>query len=318
MKSPENQSLKLLDPVPESQLQNWLKEFYGHSININRREILRHRDLSYVERLHISDGLPSSIIYKLVLPPWDIEKDILEHILIPSVCNSPQLYLAAHSGSLTVLFMEDLGTESLLNVQNTQIANRLGKDLAKLHRSYIYRIDELMQTQLLRSITPINYSQMAETLIGHLKIWDLIKTKDESTLRERAHTFASKLAREPISLVHGDFYAENVLTHNNKLYIIDWSWFTFIGVPLLDLATITSKHLKNGNLGELSNEIIEAYCEESGREIMDINNLLPYAEKLSRLLFLQWLVERKSRGIEGTTVGPVDKLICDVVQEVLN
>jgi hypothetical protein len=58
----ENDSLELLTPAPEEKLQSWLAEFYGKPVRITDRAILRHRDLSYVERLHIEDGLPESII----------------------------------------------------------------------------------------------------------------------------------------------------------------------------------------------------------------------------------------------------------------
>lgn len=63
-------------------------------------------------------------------------------------------------------------------------------------------------------------------------------------------------------------------------------------------------------------ELIEAYCFESARDINDIMKLLPLAQTLSRLFLLHWLVERKSNGIEGTTVGPVNNLIPQVVQEI--
>src|SRR5262249_6852208 len=96
MRENEAANLNLLIPAPQEKLDNWLAEFYGHSVSIEKRQVLRHRDLSYVERLWIKDGLPSSLIYKLVLPPWDIEQDIIERVLIPSVSNSAQLYLCAH------------------------------------------------------------------------------------------------------------------------------------------------------------------------------------------------------------------------------
>lgn len=98
--------------------------------------------------------------------------------------------------------------------------------------------------------------------------------------------------------------------------MIDWSWFTFIGVPLLDLATITMPHKKNGDFIRFKKELVEAYCFESAREVDNTMKLLPYAQTLSRLLFLHWLVERKLMGIEGTTVGPVNDLIPQVVQEI--
>ncbi len=318
MRSEENSSLELLEPVPQERLDSWLAEFYGHPVNIIKREVLRHRDLSYVERIWIADSLPFSIIYKLVLPPWDIEKDILERVLIPSVSNSAQLYLAAHYGSITALFLEDLGNQSLVNIGNPKIAAMLGEDLAKMHRAYVYRVDELMQTDILRAITPINYTGLADSLLKPLKDWQLLTNKDEIALMKLASSLASQFAREPISLVHGDYYAENVIWHNNRLSVIDWSWFTFIGVPLFDLATITSAHKKNGEFNSFKDQVIEAYCDESARQISDVVALLPSLEALSRLLFLQWLVERKTKGIEGTTIGPVNDVILQVVQEVIS
>ncbi len=307
--------LKLLVPAPEKKLRGWLTEFYGRPVNIVKRELLRHRDLSYVERLWLADSLPATLIYKLVLPPWDIEQEIVEHILIPSVSNSAQLYLSAHHGQLTALFLEDLGSQSLLQTADVKIADSLGKDLAKMHRAYIYRVDELMQTGILRAITPIDYSSLSQKLVEDLKNWSLIENKDENRLLKTAQTLAIALAGEPISLVHGDYYAENIILHNDRLFVIDWSWFTFIGVPLLDLATITMPHKKNGDFVRFKDHVIDAYCDESARSISDVIKLLPYAQSLGQLLFLDWLAERKSRGIEGTTVGPVNDLILQVVQD---
>ena len=116
--SKENDSLTLLTPAPEEMLESWLREFYGKPVRVTSRQLLRHRDLSYVERLHVADGLPESIIYKLVLPPWDIEQDLHERILIPSVSNSPTLFLSAHYEPLTALFIEDLGSDSLETAAN--------------------------------------------------------------------------------------------------------------------------------------------------------------------------------------------------------
>ncbi len=312
----ENPSLQLLIPPPQEKLDSWLAEFYGRQVTIAGREVLRHRDLSYVERLHLADSLPQSLIYKLVLPPWDIELDLIQRVLTPSVSNSPQLYLTAHHGPLTALFLEDLGPNSLLQVGNAKFASQLGKDLARMHRAYIYRVDDLIETGILRSLTPIDYLEFSRKLTERLKEWQLVSSKNIDGLQKVSSLLASALAAEPISLVHGDVFAENVILHNDRLFLIDWSWFTFIGVPLLDLATITMPHAKNGEFVRFKDELIEAYCFESARQISDVEKLLPYTRILSRLLFLHWLVERKSNGIEGTTVGPVNDLILQVVQEV--
>ncbi len=316
--SKEEPSLKLLEPVPEEQLRSWLKEFYGKPVAIENRQVLRHRDLSYVERLSITESLPNSLIYKLVLPPWDIEQDLHERVLIPSISNSAQLFLSGHHGDITALFLEDLGGKSLQDNGSSALSMKLGEDLAKMHRSYSYRTEELMQMGVLRSILPIDYVEMVENLTRQLSSWNLISTEQSHRLSKLANQLALKLAGEPISLVHGDLYAENIIIRSDRLWIIDWSWFAMLGVPLLDLATIASDHFKNGAFAKFRNDVVEAYAYESARQVKDVFELLPYAEKLGRVLFLDWLIERRNRGIFGTTVGPVDNLIRDVIQMLAN
>lgn len=318
--SAEDPSLDLIQPVPEDKLQSWLKEFYGKPVEIVHREVLRHRDLSYVERLEFKDALPQSLIFKQVLPPWDIEQDLHERILIPSISNSPQLFMSAHVGPVTAMFMEDLGKDTLLSQcgdkNKTQaFAQRLGKELAKMHRSYSYRTDELVPLGILRSLSPIDYVDFTQRLLDKLADWKLLAGKHREQIKHLAEAIAEALAGEPISLSHGDLYAENIIVRGEHIYIIDWSWFAMLGVPLVDIATITMEHHKNAQFQEHSRDLLEAYCFESGKSEEAVTANLPYARALSRLLFLEWLIERKSRGIEGTTVGPVDNLLALVVAD---
>jgi tRNA A-37 threonylcarbamoyl transferase component Bud32 len=314
----ENESLILLEPAPEERLLGWLREFYGKPVNITRRELLRHRDLSRVERLWLDNALPETLIYKQVLPPWDIEQDLHERILIPSISNSAQLFMSAHYGQLTAMFLEDLGAQSLLDYEvNSEFASAVGRIIARMHRAYSYRIDELMNVNVLRNLLPLDYEGFSERLAQQLHEWKLIGTDAARQLQALAQLLGVKLAGEPISLVHGDLYAENLLVRAGKLFIIDWSWFTMIGVSTMDLASLVSGHFKNGKFAQFRDTVLEAYCEEAGRDAKDVCCVLSHAETLSRLLFLHWLVERRQRGIMGTTVGPVDELIPNVVAELL-
>lgn len=306
-----------MKPVPDDLLHSWLKEFYGKPVDIVNREPLRHRDLSIVERLSIADALPSTLIYKQVLPPWDVEQDLHERILIPSITNSAQLYMAAHVGSVTAMFLEDMGTECVKDEATAEIASRIGEELAKMHRSYCYRTDELVQMGVLRTLLPIDYVEFTGCITKRLSGWKLIGKSEAASLKKLAEALAPKLAGEPFSLVHGDFYAENIIRRGDRLFTIDWSWFTILGVPLMDLATISMNHPKNGALMRFGDEIIDAYCFEAGREAQDVRKILPYSETLSRLLFLNWLDERRGRGILGTTVGHVDDVIKQVVAELI-
>ncbi|MBX9878182.1 MAG: aminoglycoside phosphotransferase family protein [Candidatus Obscuribacterales bacterium] len=314
----EDKSLNLITPVPDSQLLSWLSEFYGKPVTIAKRQLLRHRDLSLVERLEIADSLPSTLIYKLVLPPWDIEQELHERILIPSITNSSQLYMTAHVGDLTAMFLEDLGEETLIGKGGTtELAERIGSDLAKIHRAYSYRIDELMGFNILPTLFPLDYVSFVSRLAQQLRQWKLIEPEQEKIFQEMSFVLSDKLKGEPISLVHGDLYAENLIIRHNKLFIIDWSWFTFLGVPTMDLATLTMPHVKNGTFVEFADVVLDSYSQESGRARADIDDALPACHALSRILFLFWLKKRRTMGIVGTTVGHVDELIPKVVDEIL-
>lgn len=313
----ENESLELLRVPPSQRLDSWLQEIYGKTVDISDRRILRHRDLSYVERLTLSDAIPGSLIYKVVLPPWDIEQDLHERILIPEVSGSARLYLSGTYQGATALFLEDLGTVSLLDLQNSDIATKLGTELAKLHRAFTYRIDEVREQGILRTIYPQDYPRLTDEIVMRLRQWSLAGIDEIEELARFADSLCAALKNEPISLVHGDLYAENLLFNNGKLQIIDWSWFTTIGASIMDLATVTMPHPKNNGLEQHREEIIDAYCSEYSRTLAEVTQLLPFAEALSRLLFLQWLVERRSRGILGTTIGPVDGVIPTIVAELI-
>lgn len=314
----ENETLSLLTPPPQDRLSSWLTEIYGKPVEIVKRNLLRHRDLSYVERIWLKDALPQTLIYKVVLPPWDVEQELHEHILIPSVSNSARVYLSGTYQDTTALFMEDLGEKSLLDAlaADKELPNRVGTELAKLHRAYTYRIPEVQETGVLRSLVPADFEGLATEIAEELRNWTLVDDAQYQMLVDTGKTLSQVLADEPVSLVHGDLYAENMLCDGNHLFIIDWSWFTKISTPILDLATLSMDHFKNGTLRAHSAELIEAYCVEYSRKPEEIYARLPYAELLGRVLFLEWLVERRRRGIMGTTVGPVEILIASVLAEI--
>jgi tRNA A-37 threonylcarbamoyl transferase component Bud32 len=313
----EDESLKLLSPPPGERLMGWLHEFYGKDVEVKERIVLRHRDLSLVERLQVRDALPESLIYKVVLPPWDVEQDLHERILIPSISNSARLFLSGTCGPMTALFMEDLGTQSLVGGTDPKTAHLIGTELAKMHRAYEYRTEELSPLGILRTLRPGKYFQLVENLLSSVSEWQLCDEKEQSRLRTLGRLLDEQLSSERPSLVHGDLYAENIILRGGRFYIIDWSWFTMIGIPILDLATLVCDHFKNGEDKQWQQVALESYLDEAGRDGAEVKRLLPFAYTLSRLLFLDWLVERRSRGIMGTTKGPVDGVIQSLIRELV-
>ena len=314
--SKSDQTIKLLEPVPEELLTSWLNEFYGKVVDISERTVLRHRDFSYVERIRLNEALPESLIYKLVLPPWDIEQDLHERVLVPSISNSAQLYMSAHHGSTTAMFMEDLGTCYMKESADRESCQKFAKNLARMHRAYSYRIEEIVEANILRHLSGDKLQDFGYSLARKLCELESIDRATAGDLEKRMDLVANRLGGETLTLVHGDLYAENVVLRQTKQQLIDWSWFTSIGTALIDLATITSDHEKNGVLRQFKEDFLESYCFESGGEKSQIIELLPMALALERFLFLSWLAERKSRGIFGTTVGHVDDLVAQVIEQI--
>jgi len=315
----ENETLQLLEPVPEENLRSWLRELYNKPVEIERREVLRHRDLSYVERLYLKGALPESLIYKLVLPPWDIEDDLHREILVPSISNSAKLYLTGHYKKITALFLEDFGTNYLNKHSTVALAQKLGENLAKMHRSYSYRIAELEPLNILPVWHPENYPEKIAKIVDSLSNWNLVSDEDKKLLTRIAQSASELFSQQPMSLVHGDLFAENIVVgdayHPRNLSIIDWSWFATLGAPVLDLATLCSSHFKNGEFAVHQKDFLEAYCFEAGRSINEVQSDLKIAKLFERVFFLHWLETRKGMGIVGTTVGHVDDLIKQIIRD---
>lgn len=316
----ENETLKLLEPVPEENLRSWLKELYNKPVEIKQRELLRHRDLSYVERIYLKGALPESLIYKLVLPPWDIEDDLHREILVPSISSSAKLYLTGHYKKITALFLEDFGTNYLNNQASQALAQKLGENLAKMHRSYSYRIAELEPLNILPVWRPQNYPANVNKMIELFDQWNLVSKDDCALLARIALNASERFCDQPLSLVHGDLFAENIVVgekdHPRNLFIIDWSWFTTLGAPVLDVASLCSDHFKNGDFKQYQKDFLETYCFEAGRSISEVQADLEVATLFERVFFLHWLETRKSMGIEGTTVGHVDDLIKKTIKDI--
>lgn len=312
----KNPAIKLLEPVPEKLLFSWLNEFYGKEVSVANRTVLRHRDFSYVERIQLSEALPDSLIYKLVIPPWDIEQDLHERVLVPSISNSAQLYMTAHYGNITAMFMEDLGTVYMNESADKESCLKFAKHLARMHRAYSYRLEELIDAGILRHLSSDNLPEFGSNLFLRLSKLESISDEQSKELHNLFEIVRDNLKAETLSLVHGDLYAENVVLRGSRQHLIDWSWFTSIATPLIDLATITSDHPKNGVILQFKEEFLEAYCFESGRSLEELSGLKPSAHALERFLFLSWLAERKDRGIVGTTVGHVDELVSAVIGQI--
>lgn len=310
-------------PFPANcDMENFASNCLKQNIQISRVDNLRQRDFSVVARIHFhlpcGSNVPS-LIYKKVRAPWHCEAQIMRFVKDAQLPNVPHLIGAKISGDLAETLQEDAGSLSLCDYNSDELAMITGLALAQTHDRALE--SNKCYPQIFARLD--SGEKIAECFQANAsKLGGLYPDFNQNILANLAAVgseVAEQLESLECCLQHGDLYGENiVLKDGNSPVFIDWSYFCFIGPRIYDLATLASSHSKNGSLVQHRKALLAGYSAGSEFSVEQIENLLPSAFRLSRLLFLQWLLTRVQMGITETTVGPVRPLIDTVVSEILN
>lgn len=300
-------------PFPDvREVQNFVRHGLGNR-QIKHIIILRQRDFSVVGRLFLQDG--TTAIYKKVQTPWDCEADIVSAIDEIQNPNIPKIYGVSKGNGCAEILQEDVGERSLRDKNSWLLAERAATVLSNIHA----RLSRASGTfPRFDSSEAISHSFADAT-----KKLEELDTSFDRTALARMRSIGAKvaeiLADSSMCLQHGDVYAENIiLRREEEPVFIDWSYFSFFGPRVYDLATLVSAHPKNGALIRHRQNLILSYAKASGTSSLDLERQLPAAYRFSRLLFLKWLLVRFDMGIKQTTVGCVKKLMHKVVAEIID
>jgi hypothetical protein len=118
---------------------------------------------------------------------------------------------------------------------------------------------------------------------------------DDSWLYKQCDYFEGNvdlLLQEPMTLVHGEFYAKNILINNNQVFMIDWESAGY-GIGELDLAALLDS---KGNK-EIS---IRSYIESRWPDATIDKDAFQQRLILSRMYFyFRWLSTKKYKGIRS-------------------
>ena len=299
-----------------------IESFVHHCTRVNASvlftETLRQRDFSTVTRVFLR-GEVETLIYKSVVSPWDVEAEITQHISDCALPNIPRVLGSRKIGRRAQLLMEDVGSKSLRESNSPRSAVLAGIGLAQIHE----KVTEL--AQVFPSVIPRLDSREKLEDVFAKNAWNLanlfpdFKPETWYELFKVGKLVANSLGEAECYLHHCDAYAENIMLRNNTNPVfIDWSYFCFYGPRLYDLATLVSNHTKNAILSRHRELIIKQYANYAGLSTLAVEIILPAAYRLSRLLFLQWLLVRVDMGIMHTTVGPVRPVIEAVVGELID
>jgi thiamine kinase-like enzyme len=181
---------------------------------------------------------------------------------------------------LGVVVTRKLEAVNLSLVRNPEIWLEAIKTLAKLQRSSLKFLSELQ----VPALDLFALLESCQTFISDTSQLENLGLKSEQIQGIQALVPKIKPALEifgaaglPLTLIHGDFHANNVLVEGGNSKIIDWSE-TAIGSPLLDLGRflefLNRKHLKLHPALEIQTELIEAF-------------FAPWQEQVSRESFFK-------------------------------
>lgn len=305
-------------PLPEfGEIESYIAACLRGKLKAKQLLILRQRDFSIVLRV-LLDGGRGSVIYKKVIAPWDKEAHIMRFVANSKLPNTPLLFGAKNGVDNAVIVQEDIGTVSLKERCSRELAMLTGYALAQTHDAAA-DLSSPFPPAFARYDTENAirdcFEKNAASLVRHFP--DITADAVEDLLSIGAD-ISAHLGDSQMCLQHGDAYAENVILRDgNAPVFIDWSYFSFVGPRIFDVATLMSGDRKNGSLPRFSEVVFDSYCEASNLSKSEFRQLVKPAYRFSRLLFLQWLLTRVDMGITQTTVGHVRPLIGKVVAEII-
>jgi len=152
------------------------------------------------------------------------EIEVYRDVLAPRALNTAKFLGAVTKNGRNWLFLERVTGDLLWQVGDVAVWRAVARWLARLHRTSansprLFRYDRAYYRQW-----------MERAAAFHPAAGDLAPAYDRAVER---------LLQLPVTFIHGEFYASNVLVQGNRICPIDWE-MAALGPGLMDLAALTS------------------------------------------------------------------------------
>jgi hypothetical protein len=229
-------------------------------------QLLRKWSLSEVYRATMKSG--ATRIVKWGGDEMAREKDIYRNLLAPLQIRSPQLYEYHAAGNGAPMIMEDAGPYNLEEQPEAHHFLEAAWELARLRQTASIR---LKQGHLPKKLID-TYLISDQDFLSLLD--DLIRVKDDPIFQRTKISLPKHLERlykdVPLTLVHHDFHAKNLIVLDNGILPIDWS-ITYLSPHLGDLFCLM--HEAHYWSGLEQDEVILAFQREVGPNQLNIEDL---------------------------------------------
>jgi aminoglycoside phosphotransferase (APT) family kinase protein len=151
------------------------------------------------------------------------EIEVYRDVLAPRALGTAKLLGAVTDNGRHWLFLERVTGDLLWQVGDTTIWRATARWLARFHRT------SATASRLLRYDRAYYQQWMERATAFHPAAGDLVPAYERAVKR---------LLELPVTFIHGEFYASNILIQGNRICPIDWE-MAALGPALMDLAALS-------------------------------------------------------------------------------
>ncbi|MFC3771773.1 phosphotransferase [Paenibacillus sp. GCM10012303] len=225
--------------------------------------LLRQWSLSEVYRVTQANG--ATRIIKWGGQEMAREASIYRQLVNPLQIKAPYLFGYYEGENSAVMIMEDAGQHNLEQQPSRDHFLEAARELARLRQTASANLERNLSSHTLTSYT-ISAAKFLKLLDDLLRSPRLSGNRMLVRLQHILPAALDSLYRTvPITLVHHDYHAKNLLIQGNNILPIDWS-IAYLSPHLGDLyGLIGEAHNRCG--GVPKEEVVSAFLEEAGPEL---------------------------------------------------
>lgn len=281
---------------------------------VSEWSLLRKWSLSEVYRVRLTTG--EARIIKWGGNEMAEEAEVYRNLVHPLHIKAPEIFEIVQLKDSGVIVMEDAGEKNLEQLPHPSHFLEASRELARLRAKGTENLESMIPKRIID-----RYSILKEHFLVLLN--DLIKS-DKLSKTEILLKLKKVLPRHlewlyqtiPISIVHHDYHAKNLLIHNNGIMPIDWS-LAYLSPHLGDLYCLVNEAHSLGSLTR--EEILCAYLDETDYQMAHLIWQLEIGGLCWLIKTLHWLVYGGTDIIPGSETWIPDLLkdLEDLYQEIV-
>ncbi len=296
--------------VTTDELAAGLDEVFDSKVSIRSRAPYVYRSSFGLEELdvNLADGRALNLIFKDIgresmtdearrLKPVFLYEPLREirtyqNILEGSELGAPKLYGAIVDSRIPRywLFLEKVPGVELYQVGELETWHQVVRWLATLHDRFSPRAADLADTVPFVRHSRVYYRVWLDRAGELLKSRDLEAVETTARLIDRCEKAIDRIARLPVTLIHGEFYPSNILIDSSgpelRVSVVDWE-MAGIGSGLMDLAALVSGQWSEDERRTLVMAYFSARQDLSGD--LDLRKVTTDLECCRLYLAVQWL-----------------------------